>query len=129
MASKNTVEGFPELDRNVKSYLKATSQRENKFLKAAGKIVGENLERLTPIDLEADGVHMKDDVQVSGIKNNAGDKFIEIGFSKKTAYRVHFPNFGTIGVRPQKSQDFIGKADEESQKAIMNIAEQMMKGD
>lgn len=81
--------------------------------KTAGKQIAEKLSNNTPKSEKAGDIHLADDVTVGSV-NEQGE--VEVGYSKQTAWRVHFSNFGTVH---QRGQHFIEKTVEESSEDAM----------
>lgn len=111
--------GMNQLDKNLRKLALSEKKVRNQAVRKAGQAFAERLERNTPVDREArrkgSGVHMKDDVQISGV-NQEG--IISVGYGKETSWRVHFIERGTIKQRPQ---GFIQQTENEMQGRILEI--------
>lgn len=111
--------GLNELDKNLRKLAVSEKKIRNRAIRKAGEAFAERLERNTPVDRETERkgshVHMKDDVQISGVNQ---DGIISVGYGKETHWRVHFAETGTIKQRPQ---GFMQQTEEEMQDRILEI--------
>lgn len=80
----------------------------------------------TPV-YEDEDTHLRDDTAISGFKGaNEGIVSKDIGYGKRTGWRAHFPNDGTIY---QRAQDFKEKTiNEMTPKAKQIYAEKVKEG-
>ncbi|WP_339273620.1 HK97-gp10 family putative phage morphogenesis protein [Paenibacillus sp. FSL W8-0426] len=69
-------------------------QLENKALREGGEIFAAAQRNSVAVS-QIDHLHIRDDIKVSGVRSNDGDKFVAIGPGKKTGWRAHFLEFGT----------------------------------
>ncbi|MGT2648900.1 HK97-gp10 family putative phage morphogenesis protein [Streptococcus uberis] len=85
------------------------------------------LQKNSPIDYTVYKTKLKYDTAISGFKGaNEGIVSKDIGFGKKTGWRAHFPNDGTIY---QRAQDFKEKTiNEMTPKAKQIYAEKVKEG-
>lgn len=85
------------------------------------------LQKNSPIDYTVYKTKLKYDTAISGFKGaNVGTISKDIGFGKKTGWRAHFPNDGTIY---QRAQDFKEKTiNEMTPKAKQIYAEKVKEG-
>lgn len=68
---------------------------EKKALREGGEIFAEAQRAMAPYS-NRDSIHIRDNIKVSGVKQDDGDKFVLIGPVKKVGWRVHFSEFGTV---------------------------------
>ncbi|AMW98451.1 HK97-gp10 family putative phage morphogenesis protein [Rummeliibacillus stabekisii] len=116
----------------------------NKAVRKASEVVVKSLEENTPLAREKsrDGSwkaqrqyenanslkrtkysHLRDDIVTSNV-NQEGR--MQVGFSKDTYWRAHFPEMGTIN---QKPQGFMEKTTHESQDEFFNeLSKELKKG-
>jgi len=94
MASDMELQGMDELLQTLQSIDRNVSKIENNALKASAQPVAEEMRDLVVVS-SIDHEHIRDDIQVSGIKSNEGVKYVEIGPGKKTNWRAKFLEFGT----------------------------------
>lgn len=76
------------------------SQLENEGLRASGEIIAEAQREKVAVS-SINHEHIKEDIRVSGVRRGDGLRFVLIGASKKTNWRLHFLEFGTKKMPPQ----------------------------
>lgn len=122
------ITGVDEWLETLRRKLGAASERvENKGLRAGGEIMAESMREKAPYDDDkVDGVHLREDIKVSGIRRHDGIKYVLIGPGKKTGWRAHFPEFGT---KLMLAQPFVYPAfHEKKAEALQVIADYYRKG-
>ncbi|MNF91613.1 hypothetical protein D3C84_742200 [compost metagenome] len=127
MASSADIEGIDELLRNLRTRLNHASERvEKKALKAAGKILADEMERRVVVSDKSYNLHTKMHIVVSNVKKRNGVKYVTIGPGKKVSFRSHFIEFGTSkqSARPFIEPSYHAKKDE----ALNELAEELRKG-
>lgn len=72
----------------------AAGKVENNALKAAAQPIAKEMIILVPVST-IDHKHIREDIQVSGVKTKDGVKYIEIGPGKDTNWRAKFLEWGT----------------------------------
>lgn len=73
---------------------------ENEGLRASGEIIAEAQREKVAVS-NYNHEHIKDDIKVSGVRRGDGLRYVLIGTSKKTSWRLHFLEFGTKSTPPQ----------------------------
>jgi len=86
-------------------------------LQNADEIIEQTLKEVAPIlktEMESrivrstlNGLHIKDDIQVSKLKGTGDNKYIEVGPSKNTEWKGKFVEFGTVH---NTAKPFVGPA-------------------
>lgn len=69
---------------------------ENKALREGGEIFAAAQRAKVPYNQKGSGRHIRDDIKVSGVRRDDGEKFVVIGPIKKSSWRSHFYEFGTV---------------------------------
>ncbi|MGF6356763.1 HK97 gp10 family phage protein [Paenibacillus sp. 4624] len=67
---------------------------ENSTLRAGGEIFAAGQREKVAVS-NIDHLHIRDDIKVSGVRADDGDKYVAVGPGKKTGWRAHFLEFGT----------------------------------
>lgn len=122
------LQGVDEWLEALRRKLGAASERaENQGLRAGGEIMAQAMREKAPFDDEkTEGVHLRDDIKVSGVRRKDGLKYVLVGPGKKTGWRAHFPEFGTVKAR---AQPFVYPAfHEKKDETLQKIAEEFRKG-
>lgn len=126
------------IDRIISEMPEALEAQETKVLRGIGKIVKTNISNfLDKSDIEKryvkgkpkayDGtnyVHMKSDVKVKVKKSKDGRRYVSIGGGKKTGYKWHMVNDGTVNTQ---GNNFMDKAVRKSQAEINQLISDMMR--
>ncbi|MBP1044847.1 HK97 gp10 family phage protein [Enterococcus sp. BWM-S5] len=104
------AEGFDFNIDEVMRNLDLTEQRVNKglnnVLKESAEPLKSEMQQNTNVSNGSshrygEG-HARDNVEITAIKGGATDeKYVEVGFNKKVAWRMYFVEFGTVYQRPQ----------------------------
>lgn len=95
--------GTDELITEIRKKLGNASQRlENKALRKAGEPISEAMKSHVNVS-DRDSTHLKNDIKVSGVRRDkfAGTRYVKIGAGKKTGWRGHFLEYGTVHQNPQ----------------------------
>ena len=103
MANKIELLGTDQLLADIRRKLGAASSRlENKALKKAGEPIAAAMQSHVNLSRRKSS-HLKEDIKVSGIKRDKfkGTRFVTIGATKKTSWRGHFLEFGTVNFPPE----------------------------
>src|SRR5699024_1042539 len=100
--SQVQITGVEEIIRNFSLKAKKVKTVEKTAREAGAQVIKRELERNTPKSDEG-GDHLKDTIGISGARTDkeTGDKYTAVGWGKDNAWRVHFPEFGTIYQSPQ----------------------------
>lgn len=112
---------FSEIMNEFEQMGKDIGKVEQKATLKAGQTIKAAVEKNLPkSDIEREGyVHMKDDVRLSGLKEDEdGDKIREVYGSKKTGYKWKFLEFGTSKM---KGNQFMTKSVEETAGEVEKI--------
>ncbi|MEO2212123.1 HK97-gp10 family putative phage morphogenesis protein [Paenibacillus amylolyticus] len=72
----------------------AAENLEKKTLREGGAIFAQAQSESVAVS-NINHLHIKDDIKVSGVKSNDGDKYVAIGPGRKTGWRAHFLEYGT----------------------------------
>ncbi|WZX99672.1 HK97-gp10 family putative phage morphogenesis protein [Bacillus sp. FSL W7-1360] len=115
------VRGGDKIDRHLRQLAAREKRVRNKALRAAAVAVADRLEKNTPEDKKSRGKHLKDDVKISGVKQ---DGSVVIGYGKDTYWRAHFVEMGTIKMNPQH---FILQTEREMSTQVIHIMETEIK--
>ena len=104
--AKVELQGSEQMMAAIRQKLMSGVQRlENQGLRAAGEIIADAQRSIVvESDIErVHSVHIKDDIKVSGVRRDGemGERYILIGTSRKTSWRVHFVEYGTKKVAPR----------------------------
>ncbi|MBO9596371.1 MAG: HK97 gp10 family phage protein [Cohnella sp.] len=104
----------------------ASNRVENRGLSAAGEIMAAAMKDKAPVSEKTSDTHLRDDIKVSGVRRKDGIKYVLVGPGKKTAWRAHFPEFGTtkMTAKPFVYPAFHEKKDE----ALAAIADEFRRG-
>lgn len=121
--------GTDELITEIRKKLGNASQRlENKALRKAGEPISEAMKSHVNVS-DRETTHLKEEIKVSGVRRDkfAGTRYVKIGAGKKTGWRGHFLEYGTVKMptpRPWASAGF----DEGKDEAKQIIKEEFRKG-
>lgn len=101
MGSGVELQGVDEMLAAIRRKLASgVMQLENQGLREAGEIIAEaQREKVAVSNINHE--HIKDDIRVSGVRREDGLRYVLVGASKKTAWRLHFLEFGTKKMPPQ----------------------------
>jgi HK97 gp10 family phage protein len=95
MASGMELQGVDQMLASIRRKLASGVERlENEGLRSAGEILAEAQREKAP-ESKIDHVHLNEDIQVSPVRRADGLRFVTVGPGKKTAWRAHFPEYGT----------------------------------
>lgn len=95
MAGRVELQGVNQMLAAIRQKLgEGAQQLENKALREGGEIFAAAQRNSVAVS-QIDHLHIRDDIKVSGVRSNDGDKFVAIGPGKKTGWRAHFLEFGT----------------------------------
>lgn len=114
-----SVEGDKELDKRLQEITQENPQAEKRGLRKGAAYLQDQLSRNAPYDSNTK-YHLRDDVQVSNVKNEDGYQSVKIGWGKQTAWRVHFTEFGTMHHPPNA---FVESTEKDSRDAVFRAME------
>lgn len=100
--SKGRIElqGVDELLADIRKRLgNGAARLENRGLRKAGQPIAEAMK--THINRSNQAPHLRDDIRVSGVRRKDGKRYVLIGAGKKTGWRGHFLEFGTVKMAPK----------------------------
>jgi len=127
MAVDIEMSGMDELLAKVEQMGLKVSKVEGIALKAAAEPVAADMRSIVRVS-RINELHIKDDIQISNVKTEAGVKYVEVG-PIKTAWRAKFLEFGTSKMT---AKPFMGPAYEQNkqniQKIIQSSIEEALKG-
>ncbi|TDQ39235.1 HK97-gp10 family putative phage morphogenesis protein [Aureibacillus halotolerans] len=107
------MQGMEQLLARLQKLGGNVEKAENRALKAGGEVVAE-LARSKVNRSDKEQVHIADNIKVSGVKGvEAGDKHVDIGPGKETAWRAKFLEIGTSKM---PAYPFMGPSSDEGQK-------------
>ena len=94
MAAELELQGLDELLNQLQQISDKAGRVENKALKAGAQPIADEMKSLVRVS-SIDHQHIRDDIQISGIKSKSGIKYVEIGPGKETNWRAKFLEWGT----------------------------------
>ncbi|MYX18861.1 hypothetical protein GTY77_02045 [Streptomyces sp. SID8380] len=98
------IEGVERMLATIRQKINSGVERmENQGLRAAGEIIATSQREKVAVST-IEHVHIKDTIKVSNVRRGDGMRYVLIGASKETAWRVHFLENGT---KRQPAQPFI----------------------
>lgn len=126
MASGVELQGVDKMLATIRQKINSGVERvENQGLRAAGEIVAA-AQREKVARSNIDHVHIEEDIKVSNVRREGGQRFVLIGPGKKTGWRAHFLEYGT---KSTVAQPFIYPAFHENKARLAQvIAISMRKG-
>lgn len=111
------VEGIDSLLARLQSMGQAGNRIANRALKKAAEPLQKSMSEHVNVSRYND-VHLRDDIEVSRVKTDAtGQKYIEVGPGKRTAWRAKFLEFGTSKMT---ARPFMAPALKETKGEVMN---------
>ncbi|WP_309479084.1 HK97-gp10 family putative phage morphogenesis protein [Brevibacillus agri] len=127
MADGIELTGVDQLIQQLRRKLQNASARvENKALQAAGEPMAAAMREKVNRSGYRYAYHIKDNIRVSRVQRREGVKYVLIGPTKKTGWRVHFLEFGTSKM---SAQPFVEPAFHEKKgDALQILADEMRKG-
>lgn len=102
---RNGVEliGVDQMLGSIRQKLNSGVDRlENQGLRAAGEIFADAQREKVAVST-VDHVHIRDDIKVSNVRRDMGERYVNIGPGIKTGWRAHFLEFGTGRLRHSRS--------------------------
>ncbi|WP_270996975.1 HK97-gp10 family putative phage morphogenesis protein [Listeria seeligeri] len=98
------TEGYENLEKNIAKLRTLMPKQAKKAVTEVTVRFSEKLAQNTPATLESDGTHARDDIKNTPFRGQ-GIGVIEkdVGYGKKTGWRVHFADKGTVY---QSAQNF-----------------------
>jgi len=123
------LEGIDEILTAIRVKLgKAADRVENRGLRMAGEVIAEEMRSRVNVSNKSgpNYTHIRDDIKVSGVRRQEGDKYVLVGPGKETGWRARFLEFGTVkmAARPFVEPAFHAKKSE----AMQVMAEEFRKG-
>lgn len=120
MAAEIELQGLDDLLNQLQQICDKAGRVENKALKAAAQPVADEMKSLVRVS-SIDHQHIRDDIQISGVKTKGGLKYIEIGPGKETNWRAKFLEWGTSKMQ---AKPFAQPAYEHKKKDVIEIMKQ-----
>ena len=118
MASGIELQGVEKMLATIQQKLSSGVQRlENQGLRAAGELVAAS-QREHVVVSSIEHVHIRDDIKVSNVRRDGGQRFVVIGPGRQTGWRAHFLEYGT---KQTPAQPFIYPAFHENKDRISQI--------
>ena len=112
-------DGLDELTAKFQEMGRDVEKVDNQALKAGGEIIAQH-QKANVNRSNKNQAHIQDNLTVSRPKENDDGKFVEVGPSKKVAWRAKFLEYGTSKMPPYP---FIEKgADEGAEEATESMA-------
>ncbi|MGM1048401.1 MAG: HK97-gp10 family putative phage morphogenesis protein [Bacillota bacterium] len=124
------LQGVDQMLASIRQKLSSGVQRlENQGLRAAGEILA-SAQREKVVESKIDrvhSVHIKEDIRVSNVRRDGymGERYVLVGTSKKTSWRVHFEEFGT---KKTPARPFIYPSFHENKDRITQLFAAVLKG-
>ncbi|MEC0242768.1 hypothetical protein P4H66_23435 [Paenibacillus dokdonensis] len=101
MASEVELQGIDGMLTVIRNKIASgIYQLENEGLRASGEIIAEAQREKVAVST-INHEHIQADIKVSGVRRGDGLRFVLIGTSKKTSWRLHFLEYGTKRMPPQ----------------------------
>ena len=94
MAAELELQGLDELLNQLQQISDKAGRVENKALKAGAQPIADEMKSLVRVS-SIDHQHIRDDIQISGIKSKSGIIYVEIGPGQETNWRAKFLEWGT----------------------------------
>jgi HK97 gp10 family phage protein len=118
--------GVEEMLLNIQRLGQKVSRRENQALRAGAKELQETMARNAPGPSDKKrAVHLKDNIQMSRVKESEEGKVIEVG-PGKTSFYARFLEFGTSKMPPHP---FVGPSIVESRERVLKaMADELRRG-
>jgi HK97 gp10 family phage protein len=123
MAAEFEVVGLDELIAQLEEIGKGVSRIENTALKAAAEPIAVDMRNQAPVS-NIDHQHIKDDIQISGVKTKEGVKYVMVG-PGETAWRAKFIEWGTSKM---PAHPFIQPAGEKNANTTPEIIANVLRG-
>ncbi|MEC1663350.1 HK97-gp10 family putative phage morphogenesis protein [Bacillus halotolerans] len=116
------LQGLAETEKALDKLARRSTKAKKIAVLEGGKIFAEGLERNTPPGRNSKhNPHMKDNVVYSKPRED-GEVYVSVGYSKETASRMHFSNFGTI---KQPPQHYMERTENQYAQEVMNVIAQI----
>jgi HK97 gp10 family phage protein len=124
MGANMEITGMNELVAHLQMLGAKAARIENEALRSGGEVVAEAMRNHVNVSGK-DQKHIRDDIQVSNVKNKDGMKHVEVGPGKETNWRAKFLEFGTskMSARP-----FMGPAAAETKGEVVDKMKEVIKG-
>lgn len=99
------LQGVDQMLVSIRQKLQSGVQSlENQGLRAAGEILADAQRERVVVSDKTHGVHIRDDIKVSNVRRDGleGSRYVLVGATKKTSWRIHFVELGTkkVPARP-----------------------------
>jgi len=117
MGAEIELQGLDELLNRLRNTSEKISTVENRALKDAAEPVAAEMKSLVHVS-NLQHLHIRDDIQISGVKTKEGLKQIEIGPGRKTNWRAKFLEWGTSKMQ---AIPFVQPAFEHKKREVMEI--------
>jgi len=123
MAAELELEGLDALLTRLEQVSVKASRVENQALKAAAEPVADEMKSLVHVS-SLEHIHIRDDIQVSGVKTKDGVKYVEVGPGKATNWRAKFLEWGTAKMQ---AEPFVQPPYEHKQQEVIEIMKQKIR--
>ncbi|HEX9060409.1 MAG TPA: HK97-gp10 family putative phage morphogenesis protein [Clostridia bacterium] len=123
MPTDVSMEGFDEIIKKLEEMGKKVDRLPNKILPEAGKPILEAAKDKAP---ENTG-KLKENLDMSKVKNKDGNKYIEIGITKADNSPIFYGKFIEFGTSKMPARPFLQPAYEEKKKETYEIIKEMLK--
>lgn len=120
MGAEFELQGLDELLNQLQQISDKAGRTENKALKAAAQPVADEMKSLVNVST-IDHLHIRDNIQISGIKSKGGIKYVEIGPGKETNWRAKFLEWGTSKMQ---AKPFVQISYEHKKNEVLEIIKQ-----
>lgn len=117
------LEGVGELLAKLESMGLNVSKIEAGALKAAAEPIAQDMKSLVNVS-DKDHRHIKNDIEISGVKTLEGIKYLTIGPGKATNWRAKFLEWGTSKMA---AAPFVQPAGEQNKDTTSNIIAEKIK--
>ncbi|CAI6023545.1 hypothetical protein PAECIP112173_00347 [Paenibacillus sp. JJ-100] len=95
MAGRVELQGVDQMLAVIRQKLGDGAEKlEKKTLREGGEIFAAAQRESVAVS-NIDHLHIRDDIKVSGVRSEDGDKYVAVGPGKATGWRAHFLEFGT----------------------------------
>jgi len=123
VANEISLEGVNELIAQLEAMGKNVSKVENIALKAAAQPVAEDMRSLVHVS-DISHKHIRDNIEISGVKKGDAGKYVTVGPGKETAWRAKFLEFGT---KNMPAAPFVQPAGEKNADNVSRIIGEKLK--
>jgi HK97 gp10 family phage protein len=123
MGASMKISGMEAIDHKLNAYSKKMQLIERTAIRAGAEILADKIREEVPVS-DIDHLHIRDDIMISNVKRQDKIPFVEVGPSKKTAWRARFLEYGTIKMSPNP---FMSRAEKLSRDAVSDVIKSVIR--